>query len=313
MRIFTPLLLAGSLAATGVSLAADATAAAPLRKVAIIVENHAGAQFNDKVAVLEDMLSSRIAGEGYSVISRSVTISALKSYDSAGIAVSSQAAANAIADSASARRAASAIAGQADAAQSTAIGAAAAYGTATNTAAVDVARNDSAQISGSQASADQSSGHSSAALNLARSGSAQVAVTPGTTPLDQALSDNTSALRLAQTMGADYILIPTITSYGTDKRSYTGDGIATVNVIHKLRVSYKIVEAGAGGEIKGAMVTASKTIRESANLQVDNSDVINDLLDDAAEQLAVAIVQSANTLPATVAKDKWWASASPVR
>ena len=71
-----------------------------------------------------------------------------------------------------------------------------------------------------------------------------------------------------------------------------------------MRVGYKIVEAGAGGEIKGDTVLASKTIRQSGSLQVDNSDVINELLDDAAGQLAATIVQSAGSLPTTVAKDK---------
>ena len=66
------------------------------------------------------------------------------------------------------------------------------------------------------------SGHGSASMDLARSDSAQLAVTPETTRLDQALSDNTSALRLAQNLGADFILIPSITTYGTEKKTYSG-------------------------------------------------------------------------------------------
>ena len=42
------------------------------RKIAIIVENRAAAGLNDKVAVLEDLVSSRVAGKGLSVISRDV-------------------------------------------------------------------------------------------------------------------------------------------------------------------------------------------------------------------------------------------------
>ena len=123
-------------------------------------------------------------------------------------------------------------------------------------------------------------------MEVAQSDSAKIDITPDTTRLDQALSDNTSALRLAQNLGADFILIPSLTTYGTERKTYTGNGISTVNITHTLRVSYKIVEAGAGGAIKGDMVTASKTIRQSGNLQVDSSDVINELLDDAAGQLA---------------------------
>jgi hypothetical protein len=303
MRMFTRFFLAAGLLAAG-NLFADNVTNVPLRKIAIIVENHAGAQFNDKVAVLEDLLGSRIAGEGYSVISRAVTVNALKSYDTAGIAVSSQTAMNASANAASAHNSAATAQGKLDAAQQTAIGIGVGNGADTNSVALDVARNNSAQIAATRNRIANSSGHSSAALDLAQSDSAQVAVTPETTKLDQALSDNTSALRLAQNLGADFILIPAITSYGTDRRTYNSDGISTINVIHNLRVGYKIVETGAGGEIKGDTVLASKTIRQTGSLQVDDSDVINELLDDAAGQLAETIVQSASLLPTTVAKDK---------
>jgi hypothetical protein len=304
MRMFTQFFLAVGLLTSGNLFAADTTNAAPLRKVAIIVENHAGAQFNDKVAVLEDLLSSRIAGEGYSVISRAVTVNALKSYDTAGISVSSQTALNASAGSASAHNSSSTLLGQADSSQTAAIGATAGNGTDTNSAALDLARKDSTRIAATQASAGNASGHSSAALDLAQSDSAQVAVTPETTKLDQLLSDNTSALRLAQNLGADFILIPSITTYGTEKKAYTGDGISTINITHTLRVGYKIVEAGAGGEIKGDTIAVSKTIRQSGNLQVEDTDIINELLDDAAGQLADTIAQNANSLPTEVAKEK---------
>jgi hypothetical protein len=139
-------------------------------------------------------------------------------------------------------------------------------------------------------------------MEVAQTDSAKLDVTPDTTKLDQALSDNTSALRLAQNLGADFILIPSITTYGTEKKTYNGNGISTINVTHTLRVSCKIVEAGAGGAIKGGMAVASKTIRQSNELQVENSDVIDELLDDAADQLADTLTQSAASLPTEIAK-----------
>jgi hypothetical protein len=216
MRTFTHLLLAAGFLAAGQLFAADpagSTSAPPLRKVAIIVENRAGAQLNDKVSVLEDLLSSRIAGNGYSVLSRDVVTRALKDYST---------------------------------------------GTPPN---------------------DQA------------------------TALDRSLESSTTALRLAQNIGAYFILIPSITTYGSEKKTYNGTGISTVNITHTLRVSYKIVEGGMGGAIRGDTVTASKTIRQSPDLQVESSDVINELLDDAAGQLAGAIMQNAASLPAEVAKD----------
>ena len=207
MRILTALLMAAGMTAAGQLFAADATdsGASPLRKTAIIVENHAGAQFDDKIPVLEDLVGTRVAGKGYSVISRDVVTQALSGQPNA---------------------------------------------------------------------------------------------------LDSALNNNSSALRLAQNLGADFILVPSITIYGTEKKTYNGNGIVTLNITYTLRVGYKIVEAGAGGAIRGGTVVATKTIRQTSDVSTDSSDIINGLLDDAAGQLADAIVQNAATLQTEVAKDK---------
>ena len=197
--------MAVGLTAAGQLFAADtdASGASPLRKTAIIVENHAGAQFDDKIAVLEDLVGTRVAGKGYAVISRDVVTGAL----------------------------------------------------------------------GGQPNA-----------------------------LDSALNNNSSALRLAQNLGADFILVPTITTYGSEKKTYNGNGIVTLNITYTLRTSYKIVEAGAGGAIRGGTVAATKTIRQTPDLSTDSSDLINGLLDDAAGQLADAIVQNGATLQTNVDK-----------
>ncbi len=122
------------------------------------------------------------------------------------------------------------------------------------------------------------------------------------TPLDRELSNNTSALRLAQNLGVDYILIPAITSYGTEKKSYAGNGIKTLNTTYRLRLNYRIIGAGEGGAERGGTVISEKNVRDTSALQTDSSDIINQLLDDAADQLAAAITESGKTLPASVAK-----------
>ena len=76
MRILTAFSLAVAVFVTEKTFAAD-TNAAPLKKIAVIVENHADAALNDKVAVLEDLVTSRIAGQGFSVISRDVVLNAV--------------------------------------------------------------------------------------------------------------------------------------------------------------------------------------------------------------------------------------------
>jgi hypothetical protein len=182
------------------------------RKIAIIVQNRGSAALNDKVPVLEDLVSSRVAGKGFSVISRDDVTRSLKNYSTG--------------------------------------------------------KDPNGEL--------------------------------GT--LDRSLEDNSSALRLAQNLGADYILVPSIVSLGTEKKNYSGNGINTLNITHKLRVTYKIVEAGQGGAVRGGAFTSEKNIRQTADLQTESSDVINELLDDAAEQLADAIAQNAPSLPAEVAK-----------
>lgn len=244
MRFLPAFSLAVALLATGTVFAADT--AAPQRKVAIIVENRADASLNDKVAVLEDLIASRIAGKGFSVISRDVTVNALKTYST-----------------------------------------------------LDVSANTK---SATTVKATTSPDHATANVEVGQTDSAKIAATPETTKLDQALSDNTSALRLAQNLGADFILIPSITSYGTEKKSYTGNGIQTLNVTHRLRVSYKLAEANEGGAVRGGTALAEKTTRDSASLQTDSTDTLNELLADAADQLADAITTGAKSLPTEVAK-----------
>ncbi len=183
-----------------------------LRKIAIIVQNRAAAGLNEKVAVLEDLVASRVAGKGFAVISRDEVTRSLKNYSN-----------------------------------------------------------------GQEPNGEL-------------------------TALDRSLEDNSSALRLAQNLGADYILVPSIVSLGTEKKNYNGNGISTLNITHKLRVSYKIVEGNQGGAVRGGAFTSEKNIRQTDGLQTESSDIINDLLDDAAQQLADAIVESGKSLPTEVAK-----------
>ena len=214
MRTLIVYLLAAAFVFQGRVLADTTSTNAPtLRKTAIIVENRAGKKFDDDVSVLEDMVGDRVAGGGFSVISRDVVTRALQNYSS---------------------------------------------GTNPN---------------------------------------------GGLGKVDSELEDNTSALRLAQNLGADFILVPSIMTFGNEKNAYTGNGIATVNTTYTLRVGYKIVEAGAGGAISGGTVVATKTYRDTANLNTESSDVINGLLDDAAGQLADLILKKAESLPTQVAKE----------
>ncbi len=198
------------------------------RLAAIFVENRAGSSLNDKVAVLEDFLTSQITGKGFSVISREVSINALKTYSSVGVSTAS----------------ASAVA----------------------------------------AKVETPTGSKTAAAVVGTTTAAQVSVTPGPTSLDTATSDGSSALRLAQNLGADYLLVASITSFDTEEKTDTE--LKTVNTTYTLQVSYKVLEAALGGSLIADTVTAEKTIRSTESHQTKDSGIINKLLKDAAFQIA---------------------------
>lgn len=103
--------------------------------------------------------------------------------------------------------------------------------------------------------------------------------------LDKILSNNTSALRLAQNMGADYLLIASITTFGQDQIEYEGQGIKSTITESKMRISYKILDAAVGGSLTGDVVEVSKKDRTQPGVSIKR-DVINDLLNDASVGLA---------------------------
>jgi len=145
-------------------------------------------------------------------------------------------------------------------------------------------------------------GGKTVAGEVAKAGAAQVSATPTTTTTDQLLSDNTSALRLAQNMGADYLFVAAITSLGTEKKSFEGNGIKTVNVIHTLRVSYKVLDGAEGASLIAATVKATKTTRFDENLQTEDSDLLNGMLEEAANLVADDAGRKVATLAAEAKK-----------
>jgi hypothetical protein len=210
-------------------------------KTAIFVENRAGAQLNDKVAVLEDLLTSRVSEKGLSVISREVAINALKSYPVTEVATSAP--------------------------------------------------------KGTSVKAEGPGGAAEAATVAAGAGQAKISARPGVNKLDNLLAENTSALRLAQNLGADYLLVASIASLGAEKKSFKDGAFETVNITHTLRVSYKLLDAVQGGSLIGATVKATKTIRFTENSATEDSDLVNGLLDDAATQVAASLGRKRETVP----------------
>jgi hypothetical protein len=118
---------------------------------------------------------------------------------------------------------------------------------------------------------------------------------PGAT-LDKVMSNNTSALRLAQNLNADCILVASITTYGDDEIEYDepDTGVHTKIYEYKLTVSYKLLDTAAGGSLTGGVIESSKKDRAQPGLTIKR-DMLNNLMIDAAQKLADAISDKAAT------------------
>ncbi len=115
------------------------------------------------------------------------------------------------------------------------------------------------------------------------------AKSPDGEKLDVLLSNNTSALRLAQLMGVDYIIATSLTSFGAEKKSFKGYGVETVSTITTLRASYKILEGVQGGTLVSDTIKVSKSERLTERSRTENSDMVNELLDEAASKIAESL------------------------
>lgn len=115
--------------------------------------------------------------------------------------------------------------------------------------------------------------------------------------LDQQLSNKSSALRLAQTMGADYIIAASITSFGTERKTFESYGVKTINLVHNLRVSYKILEVAEGGSLAADTIKISKTTRFTKDSTIEDSDMINEMLDDVSMKIAESLRKKRITPP----------------
>jgi hypothetical protein len=185
-------------------LAAAELEAVRVRKGAILVENRAGQDYKAQATLLEDMLLSRAAGQGMTLLSRQVVTDALSKQ--------------------------------------------------------------------------------------------------GGETLDKLLGEQTSALRLAQNLGADFILLASLSSAGTEDRSFKDDNLDVRQKIYTLRVSYKLAEAGEGGTLSGDTVKATRTQRAVPGSKVDSTELWNQLVEDCVDQVLKNLSGKIAKLPTEVVK-----------
>ena len=93
------------------------------------------------------------------------------------------------------------------------------------------------------------------------------------------LTNDSSAIRVAQTLGADYVLVCTITSFDNDKQNYhdISQGIDMVSVTHKLRATFRLLDAVDGGSEVAGVAAASIIDRTDLSGGTEHQNVIDDL------------------------------------
>ena len=129
------------------------------------------------------------------------------------------------------------------------------------------------------------------------------------TEIDRMLGNNASAVRLAQMLGANYIIMASISSYAVDKKTVDAYGVKTITATHNMRVTYKVLEGKLGGTLAGNVCKASKEIQYTENKREEPGDLLNDLLDqvsqcvvdDVATKSIKTVVASSNLAEFSVA------------
>ncbi len=108
--------------------------------------------------------------------------------------------------------------------------------------------------------------------------------------LDRLLSDDTSALSLAQAMGADFVLVASITGLSVDRRTLR-DGerwIETEVERQRLDVTYRLLGRAKGAVVASGSASAADSVRRQAALQVER-DLAQDLVRESATKLCAVM------------------------
>ena len=101
---------------------------------------------------------------------------------------------------------------------------------------------------------------------------------------DRLLSDQSSATALGQLLGADYLLVASLSSIEREETDYD-DGTTRTKVQRSvLRCTYTILDGSTGGSLVGGAADAERSLRQTANLTV-KADVTMQLVNDSARQL----------------------------
>lgn len=117
---------------------------------------------------------------------------------------------------------------------------------------------------------------------------------------------NSSTLRLAQSVGADFILFVSLGDFAREVKRFNNPnlGIKTESTVYVLRGTYRVAEGVTGGALGGDTFVCSKTIMQTGTLQTDDGDVLNGLLTEAAGKVAEGLAAKAGGIPSVATLGK---------
>ena len=107
--------------------------------------------------------------------------------------------------------------------------------------------------------------------------------------LDGQMTDQSSALRLAQNMGVDYIIQASIAGVTNKDNKIDSYGVKLISQERTLRVTYKILDASAGGSLTGDTVRVTSKVQQTANAGTNDASPIDELLDEAAQKITAGL------------------------
>jgi hypothetical protein len=109
------------------------------------------------------------------------------------------------------------------------------------------------------------------------------------TALDQQFAEGTSAVRLAQSLGANYLLQVTLSGFDSNKRKIDAYGVKSTNDERTVRVTYKILDGVTGASLAADTVRVSKVYQQTETTSDEHSSVVNELLADASAKVAASL------------------------
>jgi hypothetical protein len=106
--------------------------------------------------------------------------------------------------------------------------------------------------------------------------------------VDRLLSDRASATSLAHMLGADGLIVASMSSFDKETAAYNDGTQATTVDTFVLRCTYAILDGASGGSLGSGTADSTASYRQTANLKV-TADPINALLTDSGRQIGAGL------------------------